>query len=500
MIKRILISLCLILSALVCRGEVKAQPDSSVLNVLSAKLSEYFAAMQYEPVEVQMGECDFLIDSSSDQLIKDHIARTIYNHFIDSPVMGAEAVALHVFDKWFMPGHVNMNSDMEFMAAKIYAEFNRLSQVACPAPELSMEASDGSYVELFGSSDKRNGFRVLYFYDTDCSNCRIQSILLSNVFATEQFPVEFYAIYTGDDRVEWQKYITERFDLPQSSAKFVHLWDPELDSDFQRKYGVLQTPRMFLVAPDGTIKGRGLDALALSQMLHQIFDPVELQYGSEESAGLFDSIFAGSIPSIADVRNVSDQIASSTLPAGDTVMFRQMAGDYLYYLSTRSGEGMKEGLKYHIDTYILSGNKAWVSADDSLKIVGFAQIMDELLQKAAPGSRIADVKVPGLKLDRKGEKSYSKSLRKLKGDRNIIIFYTEGCNMCETEKQAARDLLAELKSAKTQALMVNVDDIMRQDPALASRLFDSFDLSSLPYIIETDRKGFIQRRYISLNQ
>lgn len=498
MLKRILISLCLVFSALVCRGEMTSHPDSTVLSALSSRLAEYFEAIKYETVDVQKGECDFLIESSSDPLIKSHIARTIYEHYIDSPVMGAEAVALHVFDKWFQPGHVKMNSDMEFMAAKIYAEFNRQSQVGCPAPQFAMEASDGSYVELFGPSDRRNCFRVLYFYDTDCSNCRIQSILLSNVFASEPFPVEFYAIYTGDNREEWHKYISERFDLPQSSAKFIHLWDPELDSDFQRKYGVLQTPRMFLVAPDGTIKGRGLDAYALSQMLHQIFDPVELQYGSKESADLFDSIFAGKTPSVTEVKTLADQIADSTLPKGDTVMFRQMAGDYLYYLSTRSGEGVKEGLNYLVDTYILSGNKAWASADDSLKVIGFAQIMDDLLKKSSPGSRIADVKVPGVRLDRKGERPYARSLRKLKGDRNIIIFYTEGCHICDAEKQAARDLLAEPLSQKTRILMVNVDEIMRNNPALASRLFDSFDLSSLPYIIETDRKGFIKRRYITL--
>ena len=46
-------------------------------------------------------------------------------------------------------------------------------------------------------------------------------------------------------------------------------------------------------------------------------------------------------------------------------------------------------------------------------------------------------------------------------------------------------------------LMVNVDQIMASDPELAEKLFDSFDLSSLPYIVMTDRKGIIQRRYLS---
>ena len=497
MLKRILISVVCLLCSFVSRGEGRMQPDSTVLDALTVKLHEYFEAMKHDPLDAQKAECDFLIESTSDSLIRSHIARTIYDYYIDNPVMGVEAVALHVYDRWFQPGLVKL-SDMELMAARIFAEFNRQSMIGSKAPELMMESSEGDFVELFTTTDSQTGFRVIYFYDTSCSNCRIQSVLLSNLLTTESFPIEFYAIYTGDSRGEWMKYIYQRFNIPSTSARIVHLWDPELNTDFQRKYGVIQTPRMFLIAPDGTIKGRGLDALALSQMLHQIFDQVDLQYGSEESENLFDSIFSGGTPSVQDVKDVADQIASSTLPKGDTLMFRQMAGDYLYYLSTRSGEGIKEGLNYLVDTYILSGNKAWASADDSLKIVGFAQIMDDLLGKAAPGSRIADVKVPGLKVDRKGERPYARSLRKLRGERNIVIFYTEGCHICDAEKQAARDLMAEHASQKTRILMVNVDEIMRDNPVLASRLFDSFDLSSLPYIIETDRKGVIKRRYISL--
>ena len=471
------------------------QKDTAVLNALSTKLLEYFEAMKYESVQVQKGECDFLIENTSDSLLRSYVARTIYDHFAASPVMGSEAVAIHIYDRWYKPGLVKMDSDMELLGAQVFAEFNRLSQIGCPAPELRMEAMDGSYIELFVPSDRHDRFRILYFYDAECSNCKVQSILLSNLLATESFPVEFYAIYTGDNRESWKKYISERFDISQTSAKIVHLWDPEIVSDFQRKYGVLQTPRMFLVAPDGVIVGRGLDVYALSQMLHQRFDPVDLEYGSKESAGLFDGIFAVTPAKVSDVTAVADQIATSTLPHGDTLMFRQLAGDLLYYLSTRSGECFKEGLGYLIHTYIYN-NKVWNSPDDSLKIVGFAAIMDDLLSKAKPGTHVADIRVPGLRITSRGEKYYKGSLRKLGADRNIIIFYTEGCHVCEAEKRAARELVASDKSVSV--LLVNVDEIMRTDPSLASKLFDRFDLSSLPYLVEMDRRGLIMRRYFSL--
>ena len=127
MLKKIVILITFLLCTLVCGAEGRVQKDTAVLNALSAKLHEYFEAMKYEPVQVQMGECDFLIESTSDSLLKSHVARTIYDHYSSSPVMGAEAVAIHVYDQWYKPGLVKMSSEAELLGAKIFAEFNRMS-------------------------------------------------------------------------------------------------------------------------------------------------------------------------------------------------------------------------------------------------------------------------------------------------------------------------------------------------------------------------------------
>jgi hypothetical protein len=237
-----------------------------------------------------------------------------------------------------------------------------------------------------------------------------------------------------------------------------------MDSDFQRKYGVVQTPRLFLVRPDGVIKGRGLNARALSLMLDEIFASPDLDYGKPESEAYFDQLMTlfppaeGEAPSAA-VQQAADHMAVSTLQAGDTTMFRQFLGDFLYYLAPKSGEDVKEGMKYLIDNYIDGRADLWKSQDDSLKIIGFAQIMDDLLSKAVPGSPIPDLKVPGDFL-RHGKKIKTGQfkLSKVRGDRNVIIFYTEGCNVCDAEKAAARKLVAE--SSLYRVLMVNVDRIV----------------------------------------
>ena len=211
---------------------------------------------------------------------------------------------------------------------------------------------------------------------------------------------------------------------------------------------------------------------------------------------MFDSVFAGKDLTSNTVRGVSDYVAHKTLEKGDTLMFRQLAGDLLYYLALQQGEAFKEGMDYHIDTYVLSRNDIWTTSDDSLKVVGFAGIMDDLLSKSAPGTRLPALKVNSERLTSKGEKTGRYNLRKVGAKKNYILFYTEGCEVCAAEKDAARKLVSSDRNARV--LMVNVDRIMRDDPALASRLLDTFDLSSLPYIIETDSKGYVIRRYLSL--
>ena len=487
-----------VISFLLCFFVSGAQQlDSLTEASLSSKVKEYFDALKYESIEMQMAEADFMIELSTDSLIRNLIATEIYEHYAGSPVMGAENVAVHVFDRWFSDGKVRMDDDMDFLNAKMFAEFNRSSLIGKEAPSLVMEAMDGSVKELFTSGNPGK-YRVLFFYDTACSKCKVETILLRNHVAVESFPVEYYAIYAGDDRKAWEEYVSERFVTDSGNPGFIHLWDPSMASDFQHRYGVIQTPRMFLVDPDGVIVGRGLDTDNLSVLLHSIFDEVELTYGGDDSVALYDQVFLGDggIPTEEDVRRIADYVESSTLGAADTVMFRQLTGDLLYYLSAQQGEAFKEGLAYLIDEKILSRNDVWRSADDSLKIIGMAQFMDELLDKAEPGTMIAGIKVPAEKLKGKGCHRGKYRLDRIHGKRNIIIFFTEGCHICDAEKAAARKLAEADRSVRV--LLVNVDRIMSSDPSLANRLFDSFDLSTLPFIIETDHRGLITHRYITL--
>ena len=481
--KRLLLALAAVFAAFTLR----AQDDRYA--TLGAKLEEYFAALAGEPVPFQNAECDFLIESCKDSLVRQYVALKIYDHYLQSKIMGDDGVAVHIADTWFIPGKVAMHSDLDLLNAKVFAEFNRQAQLGAAAPSLTME--DPSGIPMTVPVD--GAYTLLYFYDTSCSTCRIETPRLCNFLLETDFPLKAVAVYTGDDADAWAQYRTASLDVPG----MIHLWDPALESDFQRKYGVIQTPRMFLVGPDGTVVGRGLDTPALSMLVGQLSGREEYVYGTREGMSVFEKVFAGYGDELkpGDVLDVAAYVAERTYGEGDVDSFKHMEGDLLYYLSSQTGEVYKEGTKPFIDKYILGLSDVWTTPEDTAKVVSMALLMKDLLERTSVGSAVPDLKVHGTLLRkpclfRKASKSGVFSLRKA----DYLVFYTQGCGRCQETLEAARDLA----DNRSRVLLVDMDALFTDYPAEAQTLLDTFDLSALPYVMQLGPGGVVQHRYLEL--
>jgi Holliday junction resolvasome RuvABC endonuclease subunit len=77
------------------------------------------------------------------------------------------------------------------------------------------------------------------------------------------------------------------------------------------------------------------------------------------------------------------------------------------------------------------------------------------------------------------------------------------------QKKAAQELLALAKDKKLPAnerksikkiavFLVNMDEILTENSELAGQLFNAFDMSVLPFLVQSDSSGKIVRRYFSL--
>lgn len=239
------------------------QLDSTKLAKLDSLLENYYASMIYEPLDVKYGECDFLIESCRDSLVRSWVTGRIIKHYMEPPLMGEEAVQIYVYDKWVRSGAVRLDDDWLDFEARLFADFNRSSLLGMKAPviELLAPVNSGKI-----SIPEKGTSSVIYFYDTSCSKCRVTSIMLPYTLEDVDFPLNLYLVYCGSDGDEWAEFRSS-FSCSNANVRTVHLWDPEVSSDYQTLYGVLATPRMYFIDSEGVIQGRRLDADSLSQIL-----------------------------------------------------------------------------------------------------------------------------------------------------------------------------------------------------------------------------------------
>ena len=240
-----------------------AQLDSAAVSKTLLLLDQYVAALENEDLDSRVRECDFLVESCTDSLVRQEVTLHLYDHYVQSQLMGDETVAIHIFDRWLSSGEVKMRDEMDMLQARIFAEFNRSSLLGMDAPSLELSGPDDSPVSLPGPDGRRS---ILYFYDTDCPKCRLESILLRVWLDEVESEVDFYAIYVGTDRDAWQEYAVSQFQVKAPGVHVIHAWDPDSSSDMQRLYGLLQTPRLFLLDSRGVIAGRRLTVDALKQV------------------------------------------------------------------------------------------------------------------------------------------------------------------------------------------------------------------------------------------
>jgi len=360
--------ICFILASLTVLSEciASAQIRAEDLQKLDGMLDGYVTAISAEDIDSKNAEVDFIIDTSRDSVLRDHVACKLFAYYSEAPVMGDEAVAIHIYDRWFATGEASFADQAEASLALMFVRFNRSTLLGAKAPELHLRGLLDEDVVL----PDGNGSSLVFFYDIYCPKCKVETILLRNFLRDAGKGLTLFAVYVGDDREAWEKYCNGQFDVITDSVKVIHVWDPDGVSDFQYLYGVTRTPRMFLIE-DGTVIGRRLDTESLMQLL-----PVR-------------------------------------------------------------------------------------------------KAQAELDARAPVGSRIADLKLPGTRMNGGREKKGVWRLSRM--DR--VIFYVPGCANCTQTLEKVRNSSG---PADGRALLVDLDGLSATDPELARTVFDTFDLTVLP--------------------
>ena len=459
-----------------------------------------------QPYEI-IGRADAFIQTGKTDEERASLAYYIYRYYRESKIMGYDEIAVYIADTYFINGKYSLQDGNALMEMKLFAGTNRQSLIGMQAPELTLQDPAGSNVSATERGDQ--DYTVLYFYDDECASCiRTTPALMQYLIrSTSGLNFKVYMIYTQSDRERWMTYIQKAvhpFTVP-GNVEIIHLWDPDMTSDFVNKYGVISTPKLFLLDRNGVIIGRDLTPVALSQVVEvheNQLNPTEM---------LFEQIFSP-IANSADTTLVTKEIDTFFEDSKDNPeFFHELFYPLYQYLKNSGSYTLQQGAAYLANKYIAGMPEMWetVTFTDKGETKGsviradFSSPSDFIDQTALAVLMFyrnpLDKPVTDLELRTPKNKKFH--IYDVQSRFTVLYFYNTDCALCRGVTKDLAKMYAEYDRADMEivAIYTGTDNKWKNyikennpgwinlwDRKRESGMFDKYDLIDVPAIYLLD--------------
>ena len=490
-----------------------------IINSFAINRDEIFMMLKTfdtQTVENIIPKTDALIATAKDSTEASFIAGAIFDYYRTSPIMGYDAIAVYIADTYFINKKLEYPNDESAITIPIFAKYNRNSLIGMRAPELNLPDSLGQYHSLSSTSGK---YKIIYFFDTDCAICKIETPKLMRYLSKEfnnqnnnadNFTqLTIYRVYTQDHRDKWTSYIKRKDISPELplNINIIDVWDPAFVSNFPELYSVLSTPRMFLLDEQNTIIGRNLNTDALSKLISKY------EERPNEMFSFYDRIFKQILP-----KNPNEAADSTLLTSlidafyqnsqSNTKLTKDVMLGLYQYLKTSPNYDLQKGAAYLGKTYILAKPKLW----NNEKFLHETAIAINLFYRnplGKPAQNITLNKMPAHPNFFTNLLNKEYSIYDSHSEYTVLYFYNLDCALCEAvtldikktyelfkkedinflaintgtnKKEWRKHVEKDLFSGRDNPHWINLMDAKRK-----SDMFQKYNLSGVPLIMLLDQ-------------
>ena len=446
---------------------------------------EYLENVEMNSCNVAIAKVDSLIAMSAENL-RSLVAEEAFDLFYNSKIMGHEGVACHIAENYFLNGEIKLEDRDKLFLIKSFVMFNASSLVGKRAAELSLEDTSGRIVSL-QETIHGGEFTILYFYTDDCANCIAQTPGIMDVIDNyDRGVLSFYSVYTGTDSSRWKSYVGKHFFSYNPFVNWANVWDPDAGSSYHLLYGVVSTPKLFLIDRHGVIVGRNLDAGSLRQLLDNF------SAERDELHRLFDRCFAGGQTDRLFVERTIDTVCGRIFSNGD--LYIRVADELYLYLASADSYAMQQGSVYLAEKYIIARASLW---NDEHYIMQLKEAV-RAFNMNRPGERAANLHLVN-------EGGASVSLWDIGGKYKLLYFFKPDCGVCnettallkDFEKRYADALDCRIIAVNTARdrdrwikyiIENDLDWINLWDDTKSSVIFENYFLKEVPqiYLLDAD--------------
>ncbi len=229
-----------------------------------SKLETWFTKVFYQNYDsIKQPVFELLEEVKPHKRIFQFAVSYFMNSSINSKIMGMDALFVDLARKYYLSGDAFWASDESLEKIRENVLFYENNLIGKTAPDLTLEGLDGEYYNLH-QIDSR--YTLVVIYEPGCSHCKVfVPELYSDIYLPfREKGLEVFAIYSMDDREEWEKFITEH-----NLYDWINVWDEHHVSRFKILYDARTTPGLYVLDSNKEIIAKKISVEQLKGFLQK---------------------------------------------------------------------------------------------------------------------------------------------------------------------------------------------------------------------------------------
>lgn len=228
--------------------------------ILKGKLDTYFKRMIVQLPDSLIKETTRVIElSRGNERTFQYVTGTLFNMFLQSNIMGMDAVYISIAEKYYLSGLATWASEDFLKELRENVLKSKHNLIGMQAKDLVMENERGEIVTLSALPAE---YTILIFWEPNCGHCKKTIPKLYEVYEKyRDYNVDVMAIYTQYEKQEWIEYLNEH------PMDWHNVWDFNYQSNFRNNYNIYSTPTIYMLDADKKILAKRIDVETVEKIL-----------------------------------------------------------------------------------------------------------------------------------------------------------------------------------------------------------------------------------------
>lgn len=220
--------------------------------VIQPKVTKYFDNVLIQNPDTLIFHIDkFMAEMGDDPDSFRYWLVTFFKKYVDSKVMGMDAVLIHLLEKYYLTSKVDWISAEYEKKLREEVAYVKPNLIGKQAPPLEVVDSLNQPVYL---NQIQSAYTLLFIYDPDCGHCKKAIKKLEELDSRiEKSGIQVYAVCSTTDAERWKKFVRS------ANPSWIHAIDPTGTSYFRVLYDVRSTPKIFLLDQNKKIIAKKLE-------------------------------------------------------------------------------------------------------------------------------------------------------------------------------------------------------------------------------------------------